>query len=119
MAYETEQRKPKTKIPELETVLASTASRADDLQRFIDRGQLIRLAELTSEIVYEFIKKIVVSKPEKVDGKQRQTVDIYYNTIGLWYAPEPENLEREYLAHYKTMRKRKRRRSPCHTAFAG
>jgi len=35
-------------------------------------------------------------------------VDISYNTIGLWSTPEPEVLEREYLDHYKTMRKRKK-----------
>lgn len=34
-------------------------------------------------------------------GKRRQRVDIYYNTIGIWYAPEPGEMERlfqEYLA---------------------
>ncbi len=43
----------------------------------------------------------MVSKPEKVDSKRRQRVDIYYNTIGIWYAPEPGEMERlfqEYLA---------------------
>lgn len=102
MAYETEQRTLKVKIPELETVLDSASDKADDLQKFIDRAKRItRLTELTPEIVHEFIEKIVVSKPEKVDGKRRQRVDIYYNTIGLWYAPEPGEMERlfqEYLA---------------------
>jgi len=102
MAYEAEQRELKVQIPELETTLNSTASKANDLQRFIDRAkQVTRLTELTPEIVHEFIEKIVVSKPEKVDGKRRQRVDIYYNTIGIWYAPEPEEMERlfqEYLA---------------------
>lgn len=102
MAYEAEQRELKVQIPELETTLNSTASKADDLQRFIDRAkQVTRLTELTPEIVHEFIEKIVVFKPEKVDGKRRQRVDIYYNTIGIWYAPEPGEMERlfqEYLA---------------------
>lgn len=102
MAYETEQRELKAQIPELETMLDSASDKADDLQKFIDRAKRItRLTELTPEIVHEFIEKIVVSKPEKVDGKRRQRVDIYYNTIGLWCAPEPEEMERlfqEYLA---------------------
>ena len=63
-------------------------SKATDLQRFIERArQVTRLTELTPEIVHEFIEKIVVSKPEKVDGKRYQRVDIYYSTIGLWTAP--------------------------------
>lgn len=79
-------------------------------RRKLDRAKRItRLTELTSEIVHEFIEKIVVSKPEKVDGQRRQTVDIYYNTIGLWCAPEPEVLEREYLDHYKAMQKRNKK----------
>ena len=55
----------------------------------------------------EFIDKIVVSKPDKLNGKRHQRVDIHYNTIGLWVAPEPEMLEREYLAYYNSMQKRK------------
>ncbi len=109
MAYETEQRELKAHIPELETVLASAADITGGLQKFIDKAkQVTRLTELTPEIVHEFIEEIVVSKPEKIDGKQHQTVDIYYNTTGLWCAPEPEVLEREYLAYHKAMRKRKK-----------
>ena len=51
----------------------------------------------------------MVSKPEKVDDKRRQTVDIYYNTVGLWAAPEPETLEKEYMAYYQTIKKRKKK----------
>ena len=102
MAYETEQQELKSQIPELETMLNSTTSKADDLQKFIDRAKRItRLTKLTPEIVHEFIEKIVVSKPEMVDGKRYQRVDIYYSTIGLWYAPPPEEMEKqfqEYLA---------------------
>ena len=72
------------------------------MQRFIERArQVTRLTELTPEIVHEFIDKIVVSKPEKIYGKRHQRVDIHYNTIGLWCAPPPEEMEkllREYLA---------------------
>lgn len=64
------------------------------------------MTTLITEIVYKFIEKIVVSKPEKVGGKRRQRVDIYYGTVGLWVAPDPEELELEYLAYYKSMQKR-------------
>ncbi len=70
---------------------------------------MTRLTELMPEIVHEFIDKIVVSKPEKIDGKRHQRVDIHYNTIGPWVAPEPETLEQEYMAYYQAMQKRKKR----------
>ena len=110
VSLEAEQRQLKATIPEMEAHLDATTDKAADLQRFIERArQVTRLTELTPEIVHEFIDKIVVSKPNKVDGKRHQRVDIYYNTIGLWVAPEPETLEREYLAYYNSMQKRKRK----------
>lgn len=110
VSLENEQKRLKVEIPELESSLEFTADKAVELQRFIQRvKQITRLTELTPEIVHEFIEKIVVSKPEKVDGKRRQRVDIYYSAIGLWAAPDPEELEREYLAYYKAMQKRKKK----------
>ena len=94
----------------METGLQVTTDKATDLQRFIERArQVTRLTELSPEIVHEFIEKIVVSQPEKVNGKRHQTVDIYYNTIGLWIAPGPETLEQEYMAHYQAMQKRNKK----------
>ena len=110
VSLEAEQRQLKATIPEMEAHLDATTDKAADLQRFIERArQVTRLTELTPEIVHEFIDKIVVSKPDKVDGKRHQRVDIYYNTIGLWVAPEPETLEREYLAYYNSMQKRRKK----------
>ena len=94
----------------MEAALDSTTDKVADLQRFIERArQVTRLTELTPEIVHEFIEKIVVFKPEKIGGKRHQRVDIYYNTIGLWVAPEPETLEQEYMACYQSMQKHKKK----------
>ena len=90
--------------------MKSTEDKNEDLQKFINRAKRItRLTELTPEIVHEFIEKIVVSKPDKINGKRHQKVDIYYNTIGLWVAPEPETLEQEYMACYQAMQKHKKK----------
>lgn len=94
----------------MEARLDATVDKAADLQRFIERArQVTRLTELTPEIVHEFIDKIVVSKPDKLNGKRHQRVDIHYNTIGLWTAPEPKTLEKEYMAYYQAMQKRKKK----------
>ena len=102
-------------IPAMEASLDATTDKAADLQRFIERArQVTRLTELTPEIVHEFIEKIVVSKPNTVDGKRHQRVDVHYNTIGLWCAPSPEEMEKlfqEHLAgqHKKTASPKPRR----------
>ena len=107
VSLENEQRQLKMDIPALEDSLNATADKADDLQKFIQRArQVTRLTELTPEIVHEFIDKIVVSKPEKIDGKRHQRVDIYYNTIGLWCAPSPKEMEKLYQEHLVDQRKR-------------
>ena len=110
VSLENEQKRLKAAIPEMEATLDATTDKAADLQRFIEQArQVTRLTELTPEIVHEFIDKIVVFKPDKLSGKRHQRVDIHYNTIGTWVAPDPETLEREYLAYYNSMRKRKKK----------
>ena len=110
VSLENEQRHLKEDIPALEDSLNATVDKADDLQKFIERARRItRLTELTPEIVHEFIDKIVVSKPEKIYGKRHQRVDIHYNTIGLWVAPEPEIMEQDYLDYFNSMQKDKKK----------
>ena len=100
VSLETEQKQLKAAIPEMEASLDATTDKAADLQRFIEQArQVTRLTKLTPEIIHEFIEKIVVSKPDKVDGKRHQRVDIYYNTIGLWCAPPPEEMEKLFQEH--------------------
>ena len=110
VSLENEQRHLKEDIPALEDSLNATVDKADDLQKFIERARRItRLTELTPEIVHEFIGKIVVSKPEKIYGKRHQRVDIHYNTIGLWVAPEPEIMGQDYLDYFNSMQKDKKK----------
>ena len=107
LSLEAEQKQLKMAIPAMEASLDATTDKAADLQRFIERArQVTRLMELTPEIVHEFIQKIVVSKPDKVDGKRHQRVDIHYNTIGLWCAPSPEEMEKLFQEHLAGQHKR-------------
>ena len=107
LSLEAEQKQLKMAIPAMEASLDATTDKAADLQRFIERArQVTRLTELTPEIVHEFIEKIVVSKPDKVDGKRHQRVDIHYNTIGLWCAPSPEEMEKLFQEHLAGQHKR-------------
>lgn len=107
VSLENEQKQLKETIPALETELETTTDKDAALQHFIEQARKVtRLTELTPEIVHEFIERIVVSKPDKVDGKRYQRVDIHYNTIGLWTAPEPEELEKLFQEHLADQRKK-------------
>ena len=47
-----------------------------------EKVKYVGIKELTPAIVNEFIKKIIVHAPEKVDGKRVQKVDIVFNFVG-------------------------------------
>ncbi len=70
------------------------------MEKFIAKAKSVaQLTELTPEIVHEFVEKIIVHKPEKVDGKRYQQVDIYYNGMGIIREPSPEEMEEYFQAH--------------------
>jgi DNA invertase Pin-like site-specific DNA recombinase len=102
MSLETEQADLKAAVPTLESELENAKVQTTDLQRFIDRvKQVTQLSELTPEIVHEFVEKIVVHKPTKLDGKRFQQVDIYYNGVGIIREPSPEEMEEYFQEHLK------------------
>ena len=100
MAFEEEQRQIKSAIPNMEQYLETETDKSDSLQRFIDKVKCItQLTELTPEVVHEFIEKIVVSKPEYIDGKRHQNLKIYYNGVGIVREPSPEEMEELFQEH--------------------
>ena len=102
MAFEDEQKQLKESIPNMEQYLETETDKSDSLQRFIDRVKCVtQLTELTPEIVHEFIEKIVVSKPEYIDGQRYQSLDIYYNSVGIVREPMPEEMEELFQEHMR------------------
>ena len=69
-------------------------------------------SELTSQMINEFIEKIVVHAPERVDGDRVQEIEIYLNFIGQFDVPAPEptdeELKRQEQSHRRRVRERER-----------
>ena len=100
MSYEEEQRELKTALPDMETYLETETDKAESLQRFIDKVKRItEIKELTSELVHEFIDKIVVHAPRYLDDKRVQLIDIYYNGVGILRELTPEEMEEAFQNH--------------------
>lgn len=53
--------------------------------------------ELTAELVNDFIEKIVVSKPVYIEGKRHQTIDIYYNGVGMIEELTPDEFAKKFI----------------------
>ncbi len=102
MSLENEQGELKDRIPSLEDELENAKIKTEGLQRFIDKAkQITRLEALTPELVHEFIEKIVASAPKYKDGKRYQSVEIYYNGVGIIRERTPEEMEEYFQEHIK------------------
>ena len=74
--------------------------------------------ELTPQMIYEFVDKILVHAPEKIDGERTQEVEIYLKYIGKFDVPIQETMEnpeaekkrkqRKYDREYKQRRKQEK-----------
>ena len=81
-------------------LLENAKVKTKGLQRFIDKAKRVtRFEALMSELVHEFIEKIVVSAPEYKDGKRYQEVEIHYSGVGIIREPTAEEMEEYFQEH--------------------
>ena len=103
--YEAEQRELTEKV---NTEQREVDTYEQDKSDFDSFAAVIRkyvgITELTPTIVNEFIKKIVVHAPEKIDGKRFQKVDIVFNFVGEIHLPtDPQTEQKEANKQEKTV----------------
>lgn len=81
--YEAEQAQLTERAAELEKLLSDARQKAINADYFLS---LVRkytdIQELDAQIIREFVEKILVFKPEKVNGRRVQRIRIIYNCIG-------------------------------------
>ncbi len=70
--------------------------------------------ELTTPMIYEFVDKVLVHKPEKIDGDRVVEVEIYLKYIGKIDVPMPEPTPEELEEEEKAKRRRKQARDYYH-----
>ena len=81
---EAEQKELTEAVNNLEQELNTQKEKIDNVHIFAEKvRQLTTPTELTPELVHEFIEKILVHKPEKINGKRYQEVEIHYNGVGI------------------------------------
>ena len=81
---EVEQTDLSKKVSEFEQGLTKRQNKVENVHAFVEMvKQTTTPTELTPELVHEFIEKILVHKPVKVDGKRYQEIEIHYNGVGI------------------------------------
>lgn len=82
-SYEDEQKSLKARISELECEIATDKENSLNVKHFLDLvKRYTEVSELTAEIIREFIEKVYVYHPEKINGQKTQRVRIVWNCIG-------------------------------------
>ena len=89
--YEQEQTALRQSVTEAEAALDSFEQDTANVERFLALAKKYTdFSELTTPMINEFIEKIIVHAPEKIDGDRTQQVDIYLKFIGQFDLPAPE-----------------------------
>lgn len=93
--YDEEQAQLESRIAELEKPEEGIVPKKSDINRFIALVKKYRnISELTDEMLFEFVDRIVVHAPTGGRGIHRQQkLDIYFNFIGSYLPPMPELTE--------------------------
>lgn len=86
--YEAEQQTLEKRVTELKSIMTEEKESALNVDHFLT---LVRkytdIKELTAEIIREFVEKIYVYKPERIDGRRVQRIKIVWNCIGEFEPP--------------------------------
>ena len=94
--YEAEQKALTESVSEMETQMSAFAEDTDRAKQFLELAKKYTdFSELTPPMINEFIEKIIVHAPEKIDGDRVQEVEIYLRFIGRFELPVTELTEEE------------------------
>ena len=118
--YEAEQKTLTFAVSEMETQVASYEEDTARAEQFLMLAKKYTdFSELTTQMLNEFIEKIIVHAPEKVDGDRVQEIEIYLNFIGRFELPAPELSPEEEKRQEQLKRHRIRSRERYQMLKAG
>ena len=81
-SYEDEQKTLKARVTELECEIATYKENSLYMNQFLDLVKgYTEVPELTAEIIREFIEKVYVYHPDKINVQKTQRVRIVWNCI--------------------------------------
>ena len=92
----------------MQAYLETETDKTESLQCFIQKvKQITEPKALTTELIHEFVDKIVVYAPRYLDGKRVQLLDIYYSGVAILHELTPEEMEEAFQQHLTERNKEK------------
>lgn len=118
--YEEEQKSLRTSVSEMEERLSGFEDDTNRAEQFLALAKKYTdFSELTTPMINEFIDKILVHAPEKVDGDRIQEVEIYLKFIGHFELPAPKLTAEEEKRQEQLRRHRMKSRERYQKIKAG
>ena len=94
--YEAEQKALIASVSEMEMQMSAFAEDTDRAKQFLELARKYTdFSELTTPMINEFIERIIVHAPERIDGDRVQEVEIHLRFIGRFELPVTELSEEE------------------------
>ena len=113
--YEQEQEELEAAVQREQAELDSFHADTDRADKFLELvKKYTDFSVLTTPMLLEFVDKILVHAPEKVDGERVQEVDIFLRFIGKVDIPTPEPTPEELAEQEKKRLLRKKAREYRH-----
>ncbi len=118
--YEAEQKDLQASVKADEERLSSFEEDTARVEQFMELAKKYTdFSELTTPMINEFIEKIIVHAPEKLDGDRVQEIEIYLKFIGHLELPAPELTAEEIKRQEQLKRHRIRSRERYQLIKAG
>ena len=118
--YEAEQKALTASVSEMEMQMSTFAEDTDRAKQFLELARKYTdFSELTTPMINEFIEKIIVHAPERIDGERVQEVEIHLRFIGQFELPAPDLTEEEIKRQEQLKRHRIKSRERYQKIKAG
>ena len=118
--YEAEQKALQVSVAEAEEKLSTFAEDTARVEQFLELARKYTdFSELTTPMINEFIERIIVHAPERIDGDRVQEVEIHLRFIGQFELPAPELTEEEIKRQEQLKRHRIKSRERYQKIKAG
>ena len=118
--YEAEQKELQASVKADEERLSVFEEDTARVEQFMELARKYTdFSELTTPMINEFIEKIIVHAPEKLDGDRVQEIEIYLKFIGHFELPAPELTAEEIKRQEQLKRHRIRSRERYQLIKAG
>ena len=113
--YEAEQEQLELTIEDLQSQMRVYEEDTERIKKFIAVAEKYTdFSVLTTPMINEFIDKIIVHAPEKIDGERTQEIEVYLKFIGKFDIPALELTPDEEKEAEKIRLRRKRAREYYH-----